>query len=103
MKKTFAEICREEKINIPTTLVGAKRIQRFLPTRSVDFELDKISIVLLETNLPFKCTYTLLKKIAENLIISNREKHRRTDITRLNLMQLPYYHYKDDSFYYSVE
>ena len=102
--KTFDEIVKEEKIIIPTSLYGARRVQRFSPSRSVDFDLDENSIKLLEAFFPLKCTYTLLKKIAENIIIASREKHRITDMSRLRLMQLTTYHgYRNSSFYYSRE
>lgn len=104
MTKTFEEIIQDEKITIQITLEVAKRLQRYLPSRSVDFDFDEDSIELLKEKLPFEnCSYTLLKKISENIIIAHREKHRRTDISRLELMKLPYYRYHDDSFYYSVE
>ena len=45
-----------------------------------------------------------LKKMAENIIIAHREKHRRTDISRLSLVERPTYRgYRPGSFYYSVE
>jgi hypothetical protein len=104
MKKTFKEIVKEEKIVIPTSLEVAKRLQRFSPSRSVDFDLDKESLDLLKDIFPLRCTFTLTKKVAENILIASREKHRKTDITRLSLMQLPTYHgYRNDSFYYSKE
>jgi len=65
--------------------------------------LDKKSIELLESQLPFKCSYTLLKKMAENIIIASREKYRKNDTPRLELMKRPYYGYRNDSFYYSIE
>ncbi|OMC78451.1 hypothetical protein [Viridibacillus sp. FSL H8-0123] len=102
MKKTFLEICNDEGITIPTTLLAAKRIQRFSPDYSVDFTLDKESIELLESQLPLKCNYTLLKKMAENIIVANREKYRKNDISRLELMRLPQYRYHNASFYYSI-
>lgn len=104
MSKTFEEIYQDEKIKIPFSYNGAKRVQRFKTTKSIDFELDESSIDLIKANYPLKCTFPTLKKVAENLIILNREKHRKTDISRLDLMQLPTYHgYKNESFYYSAE
>ena len=104
-KKTFIQLMKEEGFTIPTSLVGAKRVQRYSTCISVDFELDKSSIELLEAAFPLKkCRYTLLKKIAENIIILNREKYEGTNETRLNLMQLPVYRgYRDSSFNYSIE
>jgi hypothetical protein len=98
--KTFVEIYQEERFKIPTTVRVAKRIQQFSSNLSVPFELDRNSIALLEANLPFKCNYTLLKKMAENIIISSREKHRKTDKSRLDLMEREFYHYRNSSFYY---
>ena len=102
MKKTFLEICNDEGITIPTTPLAAKRIQRYSPDYSVDFILDQDSINLLESQFPLNCKYTLLKKVAENIIIANREKYRKNDISRLELMKLPHYRYHNTSFYYSI-
>lgn len=103
MKKTFAEISKEENIIIPRTSLYAGRVQRYNSSLSVDFDLDEDSITLLESELPFSRIYeTTLKKIAENLIILNRQYHRKTDEKRLDLMSQPIYHgYRDGSFYYS--
>lgn len=103
MRKTIFEIFEDEKIVIPYTKIWAKRVQRYKSSLSIDFELDEKSTEFLQAQLPFKCTSPLLKKIAENIVILNRQKHRKTDISRLELMQLPKYRFHNDSFYYSVE
>lgn len=102
--KTFEEIYKNENIKIPSTHQGAKRVQRFKTTKSIEFELDESSIALIKASYPFECYFPTLKKVAENLIILNREKHRKTNISHLDLMQLPNYHeYRNESFYYSIE
>lgn len=84
--KTFETICTIESIQIPTTLTGARRVQRYRSDVSIQFILDKKSKDYLQDKLPFLCNETFLKKMAENILILHYEKHRKTDIRRLTLM-----------------
>jgi len=101
--KSFEEIVKQEKIKIPTTIKVAKRVQRFSSQRSVDFIFDEQSLKLIEVEFPLDCRYVTAKKIAENLVVLNREKHRKNDRSRLDLMEGNYRGYRDKSFYYSIE
>lgn len=105
MKKTFEQILKEEKITIPRTSFYAERVKRYNSTLSEDFELDEESITILKRELPFdKICKPTLKKMAENLILLNRQYHRKTDENRLELMLQPSYHgYRDSSFYYTKD
>ncbi len=99
--ETFQEICHNEKITIPHTEESNKRIQRYSPIESVEFELDEESIKLLKDNLWFdNMNFTFMKKMAENIIILNRLKHRGNNISRLELISKSDYHYLDKSFDY---
>lgn len=101
--KSFAEIVRQEDIKIPTTIQVAKRVQRFSSQRSVEFLFDEQSNNLIEREFPLNCRFTTAKKIAENLIELNREKYRKNDKTRLELMENSNYRgYKNESFYYTI-
>ena len=103
--KTVKEIIKEERITIPTSLAVARRLQRWNISRSVEFDFDEKSMELLVSVLPFEnATYDFLKRFAEKLIVAHREKHRKTDISRLNLMERGVYRsYRSESFYYSKE
>lgn len=99
--KTFLEIYYIEKITIPHTEESNRRIQRYSPIESVEFELDEKSIKLLKDNLYFdNMSFTFMMKMAENIIILNRLKHRVNNVSRLELMAKPNYHYHDKSFDY---
>ncbi|MFS1058783.1 hypothetical protein ACFC9I_06130 [Enterococcus casseliflavus] len=99
---TFLEICKREGIDIPRDLRTNKRLQRFTTNYSVTFILDEASNALLDATLPFDTIqYNLKKKLAENIIIAHREKHRKTDESRLTLMEKEIYGgYRKESFYY---
>ncbi|MDK4450051.1 hypothetical protein [Enterococcus casseliflavus] len=100
--KTFIELIKEEEIDIPRDIKTAKRLQRFYTGCSIAFVLDEASLLLLQATLPFeKCQYTFLKRMAENILIAHRQRHRKTDESRLDLMKKDYHGYHDDSFYYS--
>lgn len=104
--KTFLEICEEENIIIPTDLLTARRLQRVClnPNFSIDFVLNLKSEKLLRESIPLEnMNRVFVKKMAENIIITHRLKHRRTDITKLELMSKKSYHYRNSSFYYSKE
>lgn len=103
MIKTFKEILEEEKIVMPRTKMAAKRLQRFSPNRSVDFDVDEDSVELFTNEFPLTCNFVTTKKIMENIIICHREKHFRLQKTRLQLMNEENYHYRNQSFYYSIE
>lgn len=101
--KTFIELCKEEGIDIPRDIRTAKRLQRFYTGYSIAFVLDEASLLLLQATLPFeKCQYTFLKRMAENILIAHRQRHRKTEESRLDLMKKEDYHgYCNESFYYS--
>lgn len=102
MLKNFKQIVVNEGMLLPDTIKSFKRVQRYKSNYSFDFELDKESREFLSEKLPLKCSEPLFKKIAENIIILNREKHRKTDIGRMELMKYEKYHgYQDNSFYIS--
>jgi hypothetical protein len=101
--KTFLEIYYIEKITIPHTEESNRRIQRYSPIESVEFELDEKSIKLLKDNVYFdNMSFTFMKKMAENIIILNRLKHRGTNVSRLELIAKSDYHYPDKSFDYKL-
>lgn len=103
--KTFKEIFIQEAMIMPNSF-GISRVQRSNLDESVSFVLDKDSRVFLRNNLPLtgKVYEPTLKKIAENVIILNRQKHRsKTDLSRLTLMNKQHYRgYRDSSFYTST-
>ena len=102
--KTFKEIFIQEAMTMPNAF-GIARVQRSNLNESVSFTLDEESRVFLKANLPLtgKVYEPTLKKIAENILILNREKHRKTDISRLTLMNNQHYRsYRDSSFYTST-
>lgn len=101
--KTFKEIFDKENMEMPNEN-GIKRVQSFNSNVSVDFILDDESREFLKRNLPFaKINEPTLKKIAENILILNWQKHCISDKTRLSLMNEPVYQgYRNTSFYSSV-
>lgn len=103
--KTFKEIYLTEVMEMPN-ISGISRVQRFNSDESVEFEFDNESRVFLRANLPLtsKIYEPTLKKLAENIIILNRQKHRsKTDVSRIHLMNEYQYHgYRDASFYTSA-
>lgn len=102
--KKFKEIYIKELMEMPN-ISGISRVQRFNSDESVEFELDDESRVFLKSNLPLtsKIYEPTLKKLAENIIILNRQKHRKTAVSRIHLMNEHQYHgYRDASFYISA-
>lgn len=102
--KKFKEIYLKEVMEMPN-ISGISRVQRFNSDESVEFELDDESRIFLKSNLPLtsKIYEPTLKKLAENIIILNRQKHRKTDVSRIHLMNEHQYHgYRDASFYTSA-
>lgn len=100
--KTFKEIFYIEKMSMPNDY-GRKRVQRFNPDESVSFVLDDESREFLKRELQFDEIYEpTLKKFAKNIIILNRQKHRRLDKTRMELMNGRNYSYKGESFYTTI-
>lgn len=102
--KKFKEIYIKELMEMPN-ISGISRVQRFNSDESVEFELDDESRVFLKSNLPLtsKIYEPTLKKLAENIIILNRQKHHKTDVSRIHLMNEHQYHgYRDASFYMSA-
>lgn len=99
--KTFKEIFITEGMIMPTAF-GIARVQGFNLNESVEFDLDDESRVFLKANLPLtgKVYEPTMKKIAENILILNCQKHRKTDVPRIRLMNEPNYgSYRDSSFY----
>lgn len=102
--KSFKEIFVDEAMIMPNAF-GISRVQRSNLDESVSFVLDEDSRVFLRNKLPLagKVYEPTLKKIAENVIILNRKKHRKTDVSKLTLMNKQHYRgYPDSSFYTST-
>lgn len=102
--KSFKEIFVDEAMTMPSAF-GIARVQRSNLDESVSFVLDEASRAYLKANLPLtgKVYEPTLKKIAENIIILNRKKHRKTDVSKLTLMNKQHYRgYPDSSFYTST-
>lgn len=102
--KTFKDIFDSEKMEMPNE-VGICRLQRFNSDMSVSFRLDDDSRDFLRKHLPplGRIYEPTLKKLAENIIILNRQKHRVSDKTRISLMNEPVYQgYRNASFYTSI-
>lgn len=102
--KTVKEIIITEGMEMPNNF-GIARVQRFNSNESVGFDLDDESRVFLKANLHLtgKVYEPTLKKFAENILILNRQKHRKTDVSRIRLMNEPNYgSYRDSSFYTST-
>lgn len=99
--KSFKEIFIAEEMVMPNAF-GIARVQRSNLNESVRFDLDDESRVFLKANLPLtgKVYKPTMKKIAENILILNCQKHRKTDIPRILLMnESSYGSYRDSSFY----
>ncbi|UTB75428.1 hypothetical protein A4W74_01340 [Latilactobacillus curvatus] len=98
--KSFKDIFTDENMIMPNNF-GVNRVQNFNPDRSVSFNLDNASRNFLRINLPFIRIYEpTLKKIAENIIILNRQKHRISNESRILLMNKETYSDNPDSFFY---
>ena len=103
--KTFKDIFLSEGMEMPN-INGIKRVQGFNSDNSVSFILDNDSREFLKKNLPIEGVIyePTLKKLAENIIILNRQKHRMSDESRISLMNKEIYQgYRETSFYTSVE
>lgn len=102
--KTFKKICIDENLEMPN-INGIKRVQGFNSDNSVPFILDNDSREFLKKNLPLTGVIyePTLKKLAENIIILNRQKHRISDESRISLMNKEIYQgYRETSFYTSI-
>ncbi|HEL1740907.1 TPA: hypothetical protein ACGPAW_001871 [Streptococcus suis] len=102
--KTFKDIFLSEGMEMPN-INGIKRVQGFNSDDSVPFILDNDSREFLKKNLPLAGVIyePTLKKLAENIIILNRQKHRVSDESRISLMNKEIYQgYRETSFYTSV-
>ena len=102
--KTFKEIFIDEAMTMPNAF-GIARVQRSNLNESVSFDLDDESREFLRANLPLttgKIYEPTLKKIAENIIIMNRQRHYKTGLSRLTLMNNQHYNYRNSSFYTST-
>lgn len=103
--KSFKEIFIAEGMVMPNVF-GIARVQRSNLNESVEFDLDDESLVFLKSNLPLtgKVYEPTMKKIAENILILNRQKYRKTDVPRIRLMnESNYGSYQESSFYKSIE
>ena len=102
--KTFKDIFLSEGMEMPN-INGIKRVQSFNSDVSVNFLLDDESRDFLKDKLPIEGVIyePTLKKLAENIIILNRQKHRMSDKSRISLMNKEIYQgYRETSFYTSV-
>ncbi|HEK9074916.1 hypothetical protein [Streptococcus equi] len=102
--KTFKDIFLSEGMEMPN-INGIKRVQSFNSDESVNFILDDESRDFLKKNLPIASVIyePTLKKLAENIIILNRQKHRMSDESRISLMNKEIYQgYREASFYTSI-
>lgn len=102
--KKFKEIFLNEGMKMPNNN-GIKRVQSFNSDESVNFTLDDESRDFLKKNLPIASVIyaPTLKKLAENIIILNRQKHRMSDESRISLMNKEIYQgYREASFYTSI-
>ncbi|AHF58631.1 hypothetical protein J8K62_03225 [Streptococcus suis] len=103
--KTFKDIFLSEGMKMPN-INGIKRVQSFNSDVSVNFLLDDESRDFLKENLPLTGVVIYeptLKKLAENIIILNRQKHRMSDESRISLMNKEIYQgYREASFYTSI-
>lgn len=102
--KTFKEIFIAERMVMPNVF-GVFRVQRSNLNESVKFELDEESRVFLKANLPLsgRVNEPTIKKIAENILILNRQKYCNNDVPRICLMNEKIYKgYRDSSFYTST-
>ncbi|MCL6222076.1 hypothetical protein ML603_09625 [Streptococcus dysgalactiae subsp. equisimilis] len=101
--KTFKEIFLNEGMEM-SNINGIKRVQSFNSDVSVNFLLDDESRDFLKENLPIEGVIyePTLKKLAENIIILNRQKHRISDKSRISLMNKEIYQSRETSFYTSI-
>ncbi|HEL0010611.1 TPA: hypothetical protein TUL06_001934 [Streptococcus equi subsp. zooepidemicus] len=102
--KKFKEIFLNEGMKMPNNN-GIKRVQSFNSDVSVNFLLDDESRDFLKKNLSIASVIyePTLKKLAENIIILNRQKHRMSDESRISLMNKEIYQgYREASFYTSI-
>ncbi|HEL2473633.1 TPA: hypothetical protein TZY74_002154 [Streptococcus suis] len=102
--KTFKDIFLSEGMEMPN-INGIKRVQSFNSDESVNFTLDDKSRDFLKKNLPIASVIyePTLKKLAENIILLNRQKHRISDESRISLMNKEIYQgYRETSFYTSI-
>ncbi|CRH92812.1 Uncharacterised protein [Chlamydia trachomatis] len=101
--KTFKEIFLNEGMEM-SNINGIKRVQSFNSDVSVNFLLDDESRDFLKENLPIEGVIyePTLKKLAENIIILNRQKHRISDESRISLMNKEIYQSRETSFYTSI-
>ncbi|HEM5118597.1 TPA: hypothetical protein U1256_000551 [Streptococcus suis] len=102
--KTFKDIFLSEGMEMPN-INGIKRVQGFNSDNSVPFILDNDSREFLKKNLPIEGVIyePTMKKLAENIIILNRQKHRISDESRVSLMNKEIYQgYRETSFYTSI-
>ena len=103
--KTFKDIFLSEGMEMPN-INGIKRVQGFNSDNSVPFILDNDSREFLKKNLPIiegVIYEPTMKKLAENIIILNRQKHRISDESRISLMNKEIYQgYRETSFYTSI-
>ncbi|WP_449455341.1 hypothetical protein [Streptococcus suis] len=102
--KTFKDIFLSEGMEMPN-INGIKRVQSLNSDESVNFILDDESRDFLKKNLPIASVIyePTLKKLAENIIILNRQKHRMSDESRISLMNKEIYQgYREASFYTSI-
>ncbi|HEM3216195.1 TPA: hypothetical protein U2C34_002114 [Streptococcus suis] len=102
--KTFKDIFLSEGMEMPN-INGIKRVQGFNSDNSVSFILDNDSREFLKKNLPIEGVIyePTMKKLAENIIILNRQKHRISDESRISLMNKEIYQgYRETSFYTSI-
>ena len=103
--KKFKEIFTDENMEMPNKY-GIIRVQRINLDSSVEFEFDDESKEFLRNELaklPHKAETIYeptLKKFAENIILLNRQKHRKDDRSRISLMNDEIYHgYRNKSFF----
>lgn len=100
--KTFKKIFIEEEMTMPNAF-GIARVQRANLNESVSFELDDESREFLRANLTLagltgKIYEPTMKKLAENILILNRQKYK-TGLSRLTLMNNQHYgSYRNSSF-----
>ncbi|HEL1840283.1 TPA: hypothetical protein U1096_001261 [Streptococcus suis] len=102
--KTFKDIFLSEGMEMPN-INGIKRVQGFNSDNSVPFILDNDSREFLKKNSPIEGVIyePTMKKLAENIIILNRQKHRISDESRISLMNKEIYQgYRETSFYTSI-
>lgn len=109
MVMTFKQIFTNEGMQMPNKY-GFRRVQSFNSDKSIAFEFDDKSRDFLRNyledklNIMGKIYEPTLKKIAENIIILNRQKHVKTHVSRIRLMNEPNYdNYRNSSFCKSIE